>query len=101
MTLHVDPNTVLAGGKTMAQTVQDIQGQIRALDGQVQGARAFWQGQAQGAFDGVMQRYNAAITKLNQALDEFGVTTNTAAQNQITGDENASGDVQRAGSSLA
>ena len=58
--------------QAVAQTVQDINSEMRSLQGNLEPVASAWKGQAASAFQQLMERFNEDGQKLTQALDAIG-----------------------------
>lgn len=58
--------------QSVQQTVQDINAEMRSLQGNLEPVASAWKGQAASAFQQLMERFNEDGAKLTQALDAIG-----------------------------
>ena len=55
----------------IAEVGQNVNGQLSALQGQLEPLAGAWKGQAATSFHQLMERWNGDVRKLNQALDSI------------------------------
>jgi WXG100 family type VII secretion target len=56
------------GAAAVEQAKAGIDQQVKNVQGEIDQVRSYWSGDAQGAFTGLMTRWNEQATKLNQVL---------------------------------
>ena len=77
-----------AGAAQVAQTRGELQQQLSALEGRLNGIGAQWQGQGAVAFTALMQRWNEDARKITSALNEFEQNL-LSSQNTYTATDDA------------
>jgi WXG100 family type VII secretion target len=62
---------MLQAVKSMEETNQQLQGNLKNLESEVEGVASAWQGTAAAAFNTLMAKFNEDATKLNQDLNQI------------------------------
>lgn len=86
MSFKTSVDTMNTAANHVATTNADIQGDLNRLRGIVDEVRGSWKGQAQSAFDGLMQRWDENAKKLNDALLEISNNIKSNARSFDTTD---------------
>ena len=68
MSFKTDVATMNQAAGNVDQINGEVQGELSRLQGVVQEVSGAWKGQAQGAFMGLMERWDSSARELNQAL---------------------------------
>jgi WXG100 family type VII secretion target len=71
--------------QSVEQTVQEIQAEMRSLEGNLAPVASAWKGSASAAFQQLMERFNEDGQKLTQALTAIGeaLGANTKNYSQV------------------
>lgn len=94
-----DAASMEAGANHVDTVNQALQGELKTVEGLVQGSRDSWEGEAQAAFDQVMLDYKDASNRLHQARrDRSRIRSN--GKNFTAAEEDNKSRVASVGSSL-
>lgn len=78
----------LTRGATFVQSAKgDLDGQLGALRGQLQGIVSSWQGSGSTAFQTTMTRWDESARKIISALDEFEANLRSSDQTYTSADD--------------
>ncbi|WP_348536564.1 WXG100 family type VII secretion target [Nocardia cyriacigeorgica] len=95
-----DAASMEAGANHVDTVNQALQGELKTVEGLVQGSRDSWEGEAQAAFDQVMLDYKDASNRLHQALEEIEAGIRSNGKNFTAAEEDNKSRVASVGSSL-
>ena len=79
--------------QSVQQAVQDINAEMRSLQGNLEPVASSWQGSAASAFQQLMQRFNDDGQKLTQALDAIGEALGANTKNYSAVEEQNSSSI--------
>lgn len=97
-----ESDVMVATAGRVDSTNDEVQGELTRLQGVVDSVRGNWAGQAQVAFDNLMQRYNTAAKELREALTSIAENIRTNAKHfEGTEADNAQAFSSVAGTGLA
>lgn len=68
MSFKTDVATMTQAAGNVDQINGEVQGELGRLQNVVESVAGAWKGQAQGAFQGLMERWNQSARELNDAL---------------------------------
>lgn len=80
---------MLQAVKTMEDVNQQLQGSLRALQGEVEQVAGAWKGSAATAFANLMARFNEDATKLNNDLQQISEAVSGNNKTYQANEENA------------
>ena len=91
MSFKTDIQTMNNAASNVDRVNEDVQGELRRLQGVVDDVAASWKGDAQHSFAGLMQRWNDDARQLREALNSIAENLRAnAAGSDETETENAS-----------
>ncbi|KAB1504259.1 WXG100 family type VII secretion target [Corynebacterium sp. 320] len=68
MSFKTDVATMTSAASNVDNINGEVQGELSRLQNVVDSVSGAWKGQAQGAFQGLMERWNQSARELNEAL---------------------------------
>lgn len=71
MSFRTDVATMTGAATNVDQVNASIQGELSRLQGIVAETSGVWRGQAQGAFQNLMERWNTSARELSEALNSI------------------------------
>lgn len=71
MSFKTDIQTMNNAATNVDRINEDVQGELRRLQGVVDDVAASWKGEAQNSFAGLMQRWNDNARELREALNSI------------------------------
>ncbi len=89
-----------AGASAVAQARAELEGELTALRGRLEGVRGNWVGQGATAFNLLMERWNADAKKIISALNEFEANLQSSQSDYTAADEAQSASMGRLTSRL-
>ncbi|MEO9140091.1 MAG: WXG100 family type VII secretion target [Jatrophihabitans sp.] len=97
---NTDAATMATASAHVHDVKNQIDGELKRLQGAVEGVQAHWQGAAASSFQALMVRWTEDSAKLRTALSEIGDQISQAGKSYDTQDTSSESMIKSAGSSV-
>lgn len=87
MPIEVDHASLSKASSDMRDSIEQVQGQLSKIRGQVSASSAFWTGNAANAFGGLMEEYNRKANRLQEVLQTIAGLVDKSADNHMQNED--------------